>query len=41
LVKFYLNDKLIQVEKYHDLNANINLDPAIFEVSDFRKNTSR
>jgi hypothetical protein len=37
LVKFYINDKLIQVEKYHDLKANIDLDPAIFDPSNLKK----
>jgi outer membrane lipoprotein-sorting protein len=37
LVYFYINDKLIQVEKYHDLKANIEIDPAIFDPENFVK----
>lgn len=39
LVKFYINDHLIQVEKYHDLKANVMLDSAIFDASHFRRKT--
>ncbi len=32
LVHFYINNKLVQVEKYHDLKANQLLDDAIFNT---------
>ena len=35
LVHFFINDKLIQVEKYHDLKANIEINPAIFDPENF------
>ena len=37
LVYFYINNKLIQVEKYHDLKANVEIDPAIFDPENFVK----
>lgn len=37
LVKFYLNDKLIQVEKYFDLKANVEMDRGIFDPANFVK----
>ena len=37
LVYFYINDKLIQVEKYHDLKGNIEIDPKIFDTENFVK----
>jgi outer membrane lipoprotein-sorting protein len=37
LVYFYINNKLIQVEKYHDLRANVEIDPAIFDPENFVK----
>lgn len=37
LVYFYINNKLIQVEKYHDLKANVEIDPAIFDAENFVK----
>lgn len=38
LVRFYINDKLVQVEKYHDLKGDIKIDPVIFSSDNFRKN---
>jgi hypothetical protein len=38
LVKFYIDNKLIQVEKYHDLKSNIYIDPSVFEPANFTKN---
>ncbi len=37
LVHFFMNNKLIQVEKYHDLQGNIEIDPAIFDPVNFVK----
>ena len=37
LVYFYINDKLIQVEKYHDMRANVEIEPAIFDPENFVK----
>ncbi|MGH2645946.1 MAG: hypothetical protein ACRDE8_00195 [Ginsengibacter sp.] len=37
LVYFYINNKLIQVEKYHDLKGNAEIDPAIFDPENFIK----
>ena len=37
LVHFYINDKLVQVEKYHDLKAGIEINPAIFDPVNFVK----
>lgn len=37
LVKFYMNDKLLQVEKYFDLKSNIEMQPGIFDPSNFVK----
>ncbi|MEP6926574.1 MAG: hypothetical protein ABI834_03005 [Ginsengibacter sp.] len=37
LVHFFINDKLVQVEKYHDLKANIKINPAIFDQVNFVK----
>jgi hypothetical protein len=39
LVKFYIDDNLIQVEKYHDLKSNIYIDPSVFDPKNFRKNS--
>ncbi len=35
LVYFYINDKLVQVEKYHDIKANVNIDNSIFDPENF------
>jgi outer membrane lipoprotein-sorting protein len=37
LVYFYVNNKLIQVEKYDDLMANVEIDSAIFDTEKFVK----
>ena len=37
LVYFYINDKLIQVEKYHELKADEEIDDAIFDPENFVK----
>ncbi|HSQ43584.1 MAG TPA: hypothetical protein VLM16_01225 [Ginsengibacter sp.] len=37
LVYFYINNKLIQVEKYHDLKANVEINAAIFDTENFVK----
>ena len=37
LVHFFINDKLVQVEKYHDLKANAEINPAIFDPVNFVK----
>ncbi|MGN6247023.1 MAG: hypothetical protein ACTHNG_01630 [Ginsengibacter sp.] len=37
LVKFYLDDKLLQVEKYFDLKANVAMDPKLFDTNNFVK----
>lgn len=37
LVYFYINNKLIQVEKYRDLKGNAEIDPAIFDPENFIK----
>ncbi len=37
LVKFYLDGKLLQVEKYFDLEANVVINPAIFDPTNFVK----
>ena len=37
LVKFYMNDKLLQVEKYFDLEANKEINPEIFNTQIFIK----
>ena len=37
LVRFYVNDKLIQVEKYHDLKCNLPINDAIFDPYKFVK----
>ncbi len=37
LVKFYMNDKLLQVEKYFDLEANKEINPEIFNTQNFIK----
>ncbi len=37
LVHFFINGKLAQVEKYHDLKGNIEIDPSIFDPVDFVK----
>lgn len=38
LVHFYINSKLVQVEKYHNLKADIQVNPGIFDVDNFIKN---
>lgn len=35
VVDFYINDKLVQKEKYHDCKANVDIDPAIFDPVNF------
>jgi hypothetical protein len=37
LVRFFINDKLIQVEKYYGLKADAELNPAIFDIGNFVK----
>lgn len=37
LVHFFINSKLVQVEKYHDLKGNIDIDPSIFDPDNFVK----
>ena len=37
LVKFYVNDKLLQVEKYHNMKADVSIDDSIFDPEDFVK----
>ncbi|MEO8764857.1 MAG: hypothetical protein ABI416_11245 [Ginsengibacter sp.] len=37
LVHFFINDKLIQVEKYHDLKGDMEINPAIFDPENFVK----
>jgi outer membrane lipoprotein-sorting protein len=37
LVHFFINDKMVQVEKYHDLKANMEINPAIFDPWNFVK----
>ena len=37
LVHFYINNKLVQVEKYYNLKGDIKIDPAIFDPDNFRK----
>lgn len=37
LVHFYINNKLVQIEKYHDLKADIEMDPSIFDPDNFVK----
>ena len=37
LVHFFINDKLVQVEKYHDLKSDIEINPAIFDPGHFVK----
>jgi len=37
LVKFYMNDKLLQVEKYFGLEANKEINPEIFNTQNFIK----
>lgn len=37
LVHFFINDKLVQVEKYHDLKGDVEIDPAIFDTRNFVK----
>jgi outer membrane lipoprotein-sorting protein len=37
LVHFYINDTLIQVEKYHDMKANIEINASIFDTENFIK----
>lgn len=37
LVHFFINDKLVQVEKYHDLEGNVDIDPSIFDPVNFVK----
>ena len=33
---FYVNDKLVQREKYHDCRANVEIDPGLFDPLNFR-----
>lgn len=37
LVRFYINNKLVQVEKYHNLKADISIDSVIFDQINFVK----
>jgi hypothetical protein len=37
LVYFFINNKLVQVEKYHDLKGDIEIDPSIFDAQNFVK----
>jgi hypothetical protein len=37
LVHFFINDKLVQVEKYHDLKGDVGINPAIFDEVNFVK----
>jgi outer membrane lipoprotein-sorting protein len=37
LVYFFINNKLVQVEKYHDLKGDIEIDPSIFDAKKFVK----
>lgn len=37
LVYFYINDRLVQAETYHDLKADVDIDPAVFDVQHFIK----
>ena len=37
LVYFFINSKLVQVEKYHDLKGDIEIDPSIFDAQNFIK----
>ena len=37
LVHFFINDKLVQVEKYHDLKGDAEINPAIFDEVNFVK----
>ncbi|MEP6583242.1 MAG: hypothetical protein ABJA90_03200 [Ginsengibacter sp.] len=37
VVYFYINDKLVQVEKYHDIKANRDIDNSIFDALKFVK----
>lgn len=37
LVHFFINGKLIQVEKYHDLRANEEINSSIFDIKNFTK----
>jgi hypothetical protein len=37
LVHFFVNDKLIQVEKYHDLKGDVEINEAIFDPEHFVK----
>lgn len=37
LVYFYINDKLVQVEKYHDMKVNVDIDNSIFDPEKFVK----
>jgi outer membrane lipoprotein-sorting protein len=37
LVHFFINDKLLQVEKYHDLKSDVEINPAIFDTENFVK----
>lgn len=37
LVYFYINNKLIQVERYHDLKADAQVNPGIFDADNFIK----
>lgn len=37
LVSFFINDKLVQIEKYHDLQSHKKISPAIFDPYHFIK----
>lgn len=41
LVKFYINEKLLQVEKYFDLKPNVAINPGIFDTGRFIKIAGR
>lgn len=41
LVHFYINDKLVQVEKYYNLKGDIKIDPAIFDSGNFIKRKNK
>lgn len=36
-VYFFINNKLVQVEKYQDINANISIEENIFKPENFVK----
>ena len=37
LAYFYINDKLVQVEKYHDMKVDADIDNSIFDPKNFVK----